>query len=122
MNEIIELLEELCDNFRFNQSQIPTDGDYTELIDIEHIQAIEDLIKRNKELESELQYKNDQLFLGDTQWEKYIDKNFIPKSKLREIVNSNLKNTKLNSNGYCFSFEGCQKVVKEIFKLIQEGE
>ena len=59
-------------------------------------QAIENLIKRNKELESELQHKNDQLFLGDTQWEKYIDKNYIPKSKVREKI----ENYKWASEGY----------------------
>lgn len=56
-------------------------SDAKRLIDI-----IEKQSKEIEELESELQHKNDQLFLGDTQWGKYIDKNYIPKSKIKEKI------------------------------------
>lgn len=62
MEEDIKVLEELCNNFRFEQRQILTDGDYTEFIDIEHIQAIENLIKEYKELEE-----------GNKKWKEVYD-------------------------------------------------
>ena len=49
---------------------------------------------------------------------KYVENNYISKDKIRKIIDDNLKNTKINPNGYCFSFEGCQKVSKEIFELL----
>ena len=57
-----------------------------EEIEKEHKKENGELRERIKELESELQHKNDQLFLGDTQWGKYIDKNYIPKSKVKELI------------------------------------
>lgn len=42
--------------------------------------------EKNKELKSELQYKNDQLFLEDRQWEKYIKHHYIDKNIIRDKI------------------------------------
>jgi hypothetical protein len=49
-------------------------------------EAIDNLIKGYRELESEIQHKNDQLFLIHTQNERYYEKHCIPKSKIKEKI------------------------------------
>lgn len=90
MEEDIKVLEELCNNFRFEQRQILTDGDYTEFIDIEHIQAIENLIKGYKELEICLkaEEKYSEGLNNDIKSLLNIEPNtnFIHKDKIKEIL------------------------------------
>lgn len=76
LNEDIKVLEEMLD----------IDKHLGKFLSDNRRQAIENLINRNKELESELQHRNDQLFLGDTQLEKYIDRNYIPKSIIKARI------------------------------------
>lgn len=111
MEEDIKVLEEMIRIYKQNESNNNYSDYYIWKCKHER-QAIENLIKRNKELESELQHRNDQLFLGDTQWEKYIDRNYIPKSVLQELIKN-----KSHTDTYNFK----TIAVKDIEQLLQEG-
>ena len=88
MEEDIKILEEFINYYAINRLISPLE-----------IQAIENLIKRNKELERyERYYKNERVEL-------------IPKSKLRELIN------KRGNNGYT-----SLDCVDDIENLLQEGD
>lgn len=140
--EDIRVLENFCEVFRYAQKSMDKyDRDnYGEIIGQEEIQAIENLIARNKELEEEnqkLESSNDYLsnlnhkyyednvtllrkngkvdILADDIHFKYIDdvNNYILKSKVIEYLNKMEK----RCNKPKFSV-----MKKEIEQLLQEGD
>ena len=129
MEEDIKVLEELCNNFRFEQRQILTDGDYTEFIDIQQIQAIENIIKEYKELEEENFNLKEKLKIVDImclvekdKYEIIRKKDYIEKSKVREkidILNTNIVNAERFDRDYIGNCRFAKYILQE---LLQEGD
>lgn len=82
MEEDIKILEEF---FKRDVEFFKNLGERAILQDNE-IQAIENLIKRNKELEEELKHKEQGELIKSNLIEKIIEKIYIPKSKVREKI------------------------------------
>lgn len=88
-------------------------------------QAIENLIKGHRILEFEnqaLQNTKDTCPNMATSGIRCdIKKNFIPKSKIKEIVDKNLRqNALVGCEGYCYGFNECQQLAKEIVELMED--
>lgn len=77
MEEDINILDEVV-----GRSKELREKDFGMLIGIKEMQSIENLLKGYRELKSEIQHKNDQLFLIDKQYERH----YIPKTKIQEKI------------------------------------
>lgn len=106
MEEDIKILEEYLEIF--DVSRTYHNEEYEDKIK----KAIENLIARNKELESEIQHKNDQMLLQDRE----IDRHYIPKSKIKEKIEE-LENSEPSDDDYNFE---AQNDIHSKIDILQE--
>lgn len=88
MEEDIKVLEDFCEVFRMTQKSIDKyeREDYGEIIGQNEIQAIENLIARNKELEEMLKHRIK--YTNELEQDLYENASnyVIPKSKVRVLI------------------------------------
>lgn len=119
MEEDIKLLENFCEVFRMTQRCIDKyeREEYGETIGQDEIQAIENLIARNKELEEEAikeKEKNKELrkpkYIMDFKTNKItkLTNDFVSKDKIKELID------KRGNNGY--TSLDCIEDIKELLE------
>jgi hypothetical protein len=124
MKEDIIILENAI---KYSQKQFEEIGEYTYL-DKDKMQAIENLIKRNKELEEENKILRDKRFNENLEktskrFHKYLDQHFkevfIPKSIIKEKIEELLRcvsMASLNDNINVSEIESQVEVLEELLK------
>lgn len=120
MEEDIKVLEELCNSFKYQQSKLDEleRDDYSEFIQDIEICAIENLIKGYKELEEKNKIlKNKQTkVIADSFNEKVLDKfnkDYISKSKIRELPRTEYCNAECLMNGIYVDWEYIEELLEE---------
>lgn len=125
MNDI-EILEEFIKRYKEVQEKYKDDKIQAEIerscyFEEVPAQAIENLIQRNKELEEKYKFliqnnlddKYEEVL--EKVFKKYIDKDFIPKSKIKEILNK-------NRDGDLYGFMEAYNSLRDDLEKILEGE
>lgn len=128
MEEDIKLLENFCEVFRMTQRCIDKyeREEYGETIGQDEIQAIENLIARNKELEEMNKKLESRKYMLNAETEEVtaipIDNNYIPKSKVREIIQKYYDEyEKEKEYRYTGDVDEEQRILREIEKeLLQD--
>lgn len=115
MEEDIKVLEEYFNNICFDETNKITADLCT--IGINEIRAIENLIKRYKELEEENKNIKNHIY-----YKEIVELNYIPKSKVREKIKE-VNNSNENYTFYKLTSADIRKTITtNLEELLQEGD